>query len=395
MTGVEIALTKLARRRQVRRRGLQGLRRPPRRRRVGGQRAVDAGSSSRSTATASATAWSSPTAASRRPSSRSSATRPAGRTGTTVTFWPDGTVFETIEFSARTILERLQMMAFLNKGLEIRFQDERPEPRRRAGHVYKYAGGIIDFVKHVNTVEGGRCSRKVGYFEQAEDGPGGRGRVPVEHRLQRPTASTPSPTASTPSRAAPTRRASRRRSPRWSTSTPGPRTSSRRRTPNLAGRGHPRGHHRHHLGAPPRPAVRGPDQGQARQHRDQDARAEGHQREARRLARGEPHRGQQDRQEGASPPPRPAMAAKKARDVIRRKTLLDGAGMPDKLKDCSARKNRERARAVHRRGRLGRRLGRQGPRPAHARRSCRSAARSSTSSGPASTRCSRTSRSRR
>src|SRR4029078_368375 len=52
---------------------------------------------------------------------------PRGRTGTTVTFWPDGTVFETPEFSARTILERLQMMAFLNKGLEIRFKDERPE----------------------------------------------------------------------------------------------------------------------------------------------------------------------------------------------------------------------------------------------------------------------------
>src|SRR5688572_1434422 len=39
---------------------------------------------------------------------------PRGRTGTTVTFWPDGTVFETTEFSGRTILERLQMMAFLN-----------------------------------------------------------------------------------------------------------------------------------------------------------------------------------------------------------------------------------------------------------------------------------------
>ena len=80
------------------------------------------------------------------------------------------------------------------------------------------------------------------------------------------------------------------------------------------------------------------------------------------------------------------MAAKKARDVIRTKTLLDGAGMPDKLKDCSAEEPRG-ARAVHRRGRLGRRLGRHRPRPAHARRSSRSAARSSTSSGPASTRC--------
>ena len=67
------------------------------------------------------------------------------------------------------------------------------------------------------------------------------------------------------------------------------------------GRGHPRGPHRHHLGAARRAAVRGPDQGQARQPRDQDDGAAGHQREARRLARGAPDRGQQDRQEGASP----------------------------------------------------------------------------------------------
>ena len=50
---------------------------------------------SRSTATASATTSSSPTAARSRPSSRWSARRPRGRTGTTVTFWPDPTIFET------------------------------------------------------------------------------------------------------------------------------------------------------------------------------------------------------------------------------------------------------------------------------------------------------------
>src|ERR1700704_1536996 len=50
---------------------------------------------------------------------------PRGRSGTTVTFWPDTTVFEEVEFRAQTVLERLQMMAFLNRGLEIRFRDER------------------------------------------------------------------------------------------------------------------------------------------------------------------------------------------------------------------------------------------------------------------------------
>jgi DNA gyrase subunit B len=88
--------------------------------------------------------------------------RSGPRRGTTVTFWPDDTVFETVEFSARTILERLQMMAFLNKGLEIRLHDERP------GHdtepvMFKYAGGIVDFVKHVNKTKESLFS-KVGYY---------------------------------------------------------------------------------------------------------------------------------------------------------------------------------------------------------------------------------------
>jgi DNA gyrase subunit B len=91
---------------------------------------------------------------------------PRGRTGTIVTFWPDDTVFETTEFSGRTILERLQMMAFLNKGLEIRFKDERP------GHdntqvTYKYAGGIVDFVKHINQTKESLFA-KVGYLADAD-----------------------------------------------------------------------------------------------------------------------------------------------------------------------------------------------------------------------------------
>ncbi len=60
---------------------------------------------------------------------------PSKRTGTIVTFWPDPTVFEETEFRAQTLLERLREMAFLNKGLEIRFRDERGTSRwsRRSG----------------------------------------------------------------------------------------------------------------------------------------------------------------------------------------------------------------------------------------------------------------------
>lgn len=92
---------------------------------------------------------------------------PRGRTGTTVSFWPDTGLFESTEFSARTMLERFQMMAFLNRGLEIRFKDERPDHNDEMV-TYKYAGGIIDFVKHVNATKTPLFSR-VGYFEQSDD----------------------------------------------------------------------------------------------------------------------------------------------------------------------------------------------------------------------------------
>src|SRR5271170_6765414 len=74
---------------------------------------------------------------------------PRGRTGTSVTFWPDARIFDDTEFRAQTILERLQVYAFLNAGLEIRFTDDRPgaEPGTTR---YQYAGGIKDFVRHLN-----------------------------------------------------------------------------------------------------------------------------------------------------------------------------------------------------------------------------------------------------
>jgi DNA gyrase subunit B len=94
---------------------------------------------------------------------------PRGRTGTTVTFWPDPEVFksEGTEFRATTILERLQMMAFLNKGLEIRFKDDRPGQSNELV-VYRYAGGIEDFVKHVNASKEALFKR-VGYFAASEE----------------------------------------------------------------------------------------------------------------------------------------------------------------------------------------------------------------------------------
>jgi DNA gyrase subunit B len=91
---------------------------------------------------------------------------PRGRTGTTVTFSPDPTIFEEVEFRAQTIVERLQIMAFLNRGLEIRFVDERKG--REAKETFKYSGGIVDYVRHLNNTKES-LFRKVGSFEQSEE----------------------------------------------------------------------------------------------------------------------------------------------------------------------------------------------------------------------------------
>ncbi|HUF33669.1 MAG TPA: DNA topoisomerase subunit B [Acidimicrobiales bacterium] len=94
---------------------------------------------------------------------------PRGRTGTTVTFWPDTEVFksEGTEFRAQTLLERMQIYAFLNKGLEIRFHDQRDghdnEPK-----VFKYSGGIADFVRHLNASKE-PLFKRVGFFEATEE----------------------------------------------------------------------------------------------------------------------------------------------------------------------------------------------------------------------------------
>ncbi|HSL59376.1 MAG TPA: DNA topoisomerase (ATP-hydrolyzing) subunit B [Acidimicrobiales bacterium] len=93
---------------------------------------------------------------------------PDDRTGTTVRFWPDPAIFEDITFRAQTLLERFQMMAFLNKGLEIRFQDRRDDDPGDPVS-FRYDGGIVDFVHHVNATKTALFD-SVGYFEQTEDG---------------------------------------------------------------------------------------------------------------------------------------------------------------------------------------------------------------------------------
>jgi len=68
------------------------------------------------------------------------------KTGTKVTFKPDATIFEVLEFSYDILAKRLREMAFLNKGLSINLSDERSDNSA----TFKYEGGIISFIEYIN-----------------------------------------------------------------------------------------------------------------------------------------------------------------------------------------------------------------------------------------------------
>ena len=84
----------------------------------------------------------------------------SAETGTITTFWPDATIFETTTWNFETLSRRLQEMAFLNRGLTITLTDERPDAGTAdpgtdtAGPrvvTYLYKGGISDFVRYLNS----------------------------------------------------------------------------------------------------------------------------------------------------------------------------------------------------------------------------------------------------
>ncbi|MGQ0555437.1 MAG: DNA topoisomerase (ATP-hydrolyzing) subunit B [Nitrospiraceae bacterium] len=76
------------------------------------------------------------------------ATGKTKRRGTNVRFKPDSQIFETLEFSFDVLAQRLRELAFLNKGLAITLRDERKEPAKE--QVFLYKGGIMSFVEHLN-----------------------------------------------------------------------------------------------------------------------------------------------------------------------------------------------------------------------------------------------------
>ena len=99
--------------------------------------------------------------------------------GTTITFWPDEDIFETTDWSFETLSRRLQEMAFLNRGLTIILADLRPahingEPRVVT---YCYQGGIADFVRYLN---GTKEPVHASVIEFGDEGPG----IAVEIAMQ-------------------------------------------------------------------------------------------------------------------------------------------------------------------------------------------------------------------
>jgi DNA gyrase subunit B len=89
---------------------------------------------------------------------------PTDRTGTTVTFWADDTIFETTSYSFETLSRRLQEMAFLNKGLSITLRDERGEEPHEVR--FRYAGGLLDFVRHLNASKEPIHKSVIGFEEE-------------------------------------------------------------------------------------------------------------------------------------------------------------------------------------------------------------------------------------
>ncbi len=71
-------------------------------------------------------------------------------TGTTIAFWPDPEIFtETLEFDSDLVATRLRELAFLNRGVTIVLTDERPEEPVETS--FQYKGGLVDYIRHLNT----------------------------------------------------------------------------------------------------------------------------------------------------------------------------------------------------------------------------------------------------
>lgn len=91
-------------------------------------------------------------------------------TGTTIRFVPDGEIFDTVDFDSSTLMKRFREMAFLNKGVKITFADDRfKDEEDRIYEEFHYEGGIMEYVEYINESKT-PIHPKVVYFEGESQG---------------------------------------------------------------------------------------------------------------------------------------------------------------------------------------------------------------------------------
>jgi DNA gyrase subunit B len=102
------------------------------------------------------------------------------KTGTKITFKPDATIMDAVEFNYDTLAQRLRELAFLNKGLTITLTDERVDPVKQTE--FHYSGGIAEFIKHLNRGKAVLHDKPI-HFEGDRELPNG-GTLSMEVALQ-------------------------------------------------------------------------------------------------------------------------------------------------------------------------------------------------------------------
>jgi len=102
------------------------------------------------------------------------------KTGTKITFKPDTSIMDASKFNFDTLAQRLRELAFLNKGLKITLTDEREDPPRSSE--FQFIGGIAEFIKHLNKGKAVLHDKPI-YFEGERDLPNG-GVLTMEVALQ-------------------------------------------------------------------------------------------------------------------------------------------------------------------------------------------------------------------
>ena len=311
---------------------------------------------------------------------------PTTERGTTVTFKPDADIFETTEVDFEVIETREREMAFLTRGLRLTLIDQRTED-----HVVEFyaENGLADYVRHINKNRTPTHKTQIAFERETEDGI-------VEVAMQW----NDSYQASVPLLREQHQHARGRHAPHGlplRAHAHGQRLRARDRPDQGEGRAaragrRARGPRRDHLGQAPGSAVRGPDEDEARQLADAQPGRDDDERRARRVVRGAPRRGARDHQQGAPgrarPPGRPQGARPRAPQDRARELAPARASSrtapTTTRRSASSSWSRATAPAAPPATRA----------TASSRRSCRCAARSSTSRRRGSTRSSRTSRSR-